>query len=134
MKIQGSLPRVDLDDFILDEDPPSVLGHLLYVETGILGTVDSGEQAWSHAGVVVVRRRADQSDAVAALNIPGKVQKNRQMGMPAPDENKMLSHGSPAPDTSFLLRHSSEEEEIKKRFLGIEDREFPAVSQKGNAV
>jgi hypothetical protein len=49
LKIQGSLPRVDVDDFVLDEGRPAVLGNLLYVETGILGTVDSGEQAWSHA-------------------------------------------------------------------------------------
>jgi hypothetical protein len=82
----------------------------------------------------MVRRGADESDSVATLNIVGKVYKNSQMGVPAPDQNKMLFHESHAPDTSFLLRHSSEEEKNKKRFLGIEDRRFFVVSQKGNAV
>jgi hypothetical protein len=82
----------------------------------------------------MVRRGTDQSDFVATLNIVGKVYKNSQMGVPAPDQNKMLFHESHAPDTSFLLRHSSEEEKNKKRFLGIEDRRFFVVSQKGNAM
>jgi hypothetical protein len=55
---------------------------------------------------------------VAALDIPGKVQKNGQMGMPAPDKNKMLSHGSPIVDTYFFLRQSGEEEKMKTRFSG----------------
>jgi hypothetical protein len=39
--------------------------------------------------------------------------------MPAPDQNKMLSHGSPAPGTNFLLSQSSEEQKMKNAFLGL---------------
>lgn len=53
------------------------------------------------------------------------------MGVPASDQNKMLSHNLPAPDTSVLFSHSRGQE---KYFLGIEDKAFPSVSQKGNTV
>jgi hypothetical protein len=61
---------------------------------------------------------------VATFSIPGKVQENGQVGVPAPDQNKMLSHGSPAPGTSFLHRHSSEEEKIKTCFFGVNDADL----------
>ena len=82
----------------------------------------------------MVRRGADESDFVAALDVFGQIHEDGQVRVAAPDQNKMLFHESHAPDTSFLLRHSSEEEKNKKRFLGIEDRRFFVVSQKGNAV
>ena len=43
------------------------------------------------------------------------------MGMPAPDQNKMLSHGSPTPGTDLLIRYFSEEEKMKTRFFGVKD-------------
>jgi len=76
LEIEDSLNRADLDHFVLDEGGSTVLGHLLYMETDILGTINSGEQPWSHAGIVVIGRRADESDPVAALNVVGKVRKN----------------------------------------------------------
>jgi hypothetical protein len=55
------------------------------METNILRPVDPGEQPWSHAGIVVIRGRADESDSVNPFNVRGKVQENGEVGVPTPD-------------------------------------------------
>jgi hypothetical protein len=58
---------------------------------------------------------------VAPFNVRGQIQENREVGVSAADQNKMLSHGSPAPGTNYLARNSSKEEKIETRFFGIND-------------
>jgi len=67
----------------------------------------------------MVRRGTDESDFVATLNIVGKVYKNGQMGVPAPDQNKVLSHESHAPALKFLCIPSSEEDKTKTQLSGF---------------
>ncbi len=85
LEIKCSLTRVDPDDPVLEEPGAAVLSHFLYMQTNILRAVDPGEQPWSHAGIVVIRGRADERDPVDALNIRGKVQENGEVGVPTPD-------------------------------------------------
>jgi len=47
---------------------------------------------------------------MAPFNVRGKVQENGEVGVPAPDQDKMFSHGLPAPDFGFLRSRAGEQE------------------------
>jgi hypothetical protein len=65
---------------------------------------------------------------MAPFNVRGKVQENGEVGVPAPDQDKMFSHGLPAPDSRLLRNRAGEQE--KRLFLGRRVKSFGVRAKK----
>jgi len=94
---QNSTRGIDPGDLILQKHSSAVLNHLPDVEPDLLGTIDPGKHPRTHARIVLMSGRHDHRDSMASLNVTGQIQQNREVSMPAPHQNQILSHLSSAP-------------------------------------
>ncbi len=62
------------------------------MKTNILRSIDARKQPRTHAGIIMIGRRANQCYLMAALNIPMKIEHRGHVRMTATDKHQMPSH------------------------------------------